>query len=105
MTDLQLLYKAIRDFFDETPVEEWSYPHFLKSFEPVIMANIDVIKVEEKGIWRKRFIKRLEKIIDDDAYSKQQRDTAKRLKEKVFSFQQSRQFCTAVVVHFLLVSY
>ncbi|RHZ76990.1 hypothetical protein Glove_186g105 [Diversispora epigaea] len=86
MTDLQLLYKAIRNFFDETPVEEWSYPHFLKSFEPVIMANIDVIKVEEKGIWRKRFITRLEKIIDDDAYSKQQRDTAKRLKEKNLSY-------------------
>ncbi|CAG8510230.1 8170_t:CDS:2 [Diversispora eburnea] len=69
MSNLQLLYKAIKDLFEEIPVEEWSYIHFLKLFEPLIMASIDTIKVEDKGTWRKRFITHLEKIIDDDGYS------------------------------------
>ncbi|CAG8548485.1 8074_t:CDS:2 [Paraglomus occultum] len=50
MTDLQPLY---RDYFDETSVEEWSYLHFLKSFESVIMANIDATKDGDKGTWGK----------------------------------------------------
>ncbi|CAG8645095.1 8744_t:CDS:2, partial [Diversispora eburnea] len=82
MTDLQLLYKAIRDFFDETPVEEWSYILFLESFKPVIMSVLDIAKRDEKATWRKRFIKRLEKIADDDAYTEQQRKNAILLKEK-----------------------
>ncbi len=47
--NLHLLYKAIRDYFDETPVEEWSYLHFLKSFKPVIMSNLDALKDADKG--------------------------------------------------------
>jgi hypothetical protein len=86
MTDLQPLHKAIKDYFDETPVEDWTYLHFLESFESAIMANIDVSKDADKGTWRKRFVKRLEKIIDDDAYNKEQKNTARRLKEKVFYF-------------------
>ncbi|CAI2199845.1 2754_t:CDS:1, partial [Funneliformis geosporum] len=43
----------IRDYFDETPVEEWEYLHFLKSFEPVIMSTIDTVKDTDKGTWRK----------------------------------------------------
>ena len=82
--DLHLLYKAIRDYFDETPVEEWAYLHFLESFEPVIMSTIDTAKDTDKGTWRKRFVTRLDKIANDDAYSEQQRNTANRLKEKVF---------------------
>ncbi|CAG8733853.1 3051_t:CDS:1, partial [Dentiscutata erythropus] len=39
----------------------------------------------EKALWRKRFIKCLEKIADDDAYNEFQRKKASRLKEKYFS--------------------
>ncbi|CAG8630227.1 15422_t:CDS:2, partial [Funneliformis mosseae] len=85
MTDLHCLYKAIRDYFDDTPVEEWSYLNFLNSFKPVIMSRLDVTKQEDKGTWRKRFITRLDKIAGDDAYSEQQRVLAILLKEKVFS--------------------
>ncbi|RHZ77015.1 hypothetical protein Glove_186g131 [Diversispora epigaea] len=70
------------DFFDETPVEEWSYILFLQSFKPVIMSVLDIAKRDEKATWRKRFIKRLEKIADDDAYTEQQRKNAILLKEK-----------------------
>ncbi|CAG8654404.1 8285_t:CDS:2, partial [Racocetra persica] len=85
MADLQLILKAIRDFFDETPVEEWSYIHFLETFKPVIILNLDIPIRDEKATWRKRFIKRLEKIADDDAYNKRQRNKAIRLKEKLLS--------------------
>src|SRR5437868_6983321 len=85
MEDLQLLYRAIRDFFDETPIEEWTYLNFLESFKPIIMSRLDVPK-QDKGTWRKRFTTRLEKIAEDDAYSEQQRKMAIRLKEKVFLF-------------------
>ncbi|RGB26030.1 hypothetical protein C1646_820666 [Rhizophagus diaphanus] len=82
---LHLLYKAIRDYFDETPVEEWSYLHFLKFFEPVIMSSVETTKDADKGTWRKRFVTRLEKIVNDGAYSEQQRNTAFRLKGKNLS--------------------
>jgi len=85
MTDSHCLYKAIRDYFDDTPAEEWSYLNFLNFFKPVIMSNLDVTEREDKGTWRKRFITRIDKIAEDDAYSEQQRVLAIRLKEKVFS--------------------
>ena len=48
------------------------------------MSTIDTAKDTDKGTWRKRFVTRLDKIANDDAYSEQQRNTANRLKEKVF---------------------
>ncbi|KAF0461427.1 hypothetical protein F8M41_000421 [Gigaspora margarita] len=83
MTDLHCLYKAIRDYFDDTPVEEWSYLNFLNLFKPFIMSKLDVTKQEDKGTWRKRFITRLDKIAGDDTYSEQQRALAIRLKETI----------------------
>ncbi|CAG8744646.1 12546_t:CDS:2, partial [Funneliformis caledonium] len=59
------------------------------TFKPVIMSKLDVPKQEDKGTWRKRFITRLDKIAEDDAYNEQQRKLAIRLKGK------SRQFYTA----------
>ncbi len=50
------------------------------------MANMDTTKDEDKGTWRKRFVKRLEKVIDDDAYNEQQKNKAKGLKENIFYF-------------------
>ncbi|CAG8499402.1 5130_t:CDS:2 [Funneliformis mosseae] len=85
MKDLHRLHKAIRDYFDYTPVEEWSYLNFLETFKPVIMSKLDVPKQEDKGTWRKRFITRLDKIAEDDAYNEQQRKLAIRLKEKLLS--------------------
>ncbi|CAG8581510.1 26029_t:CDS:2 [Dentiscutata erythropus] len=73
MSDLQLIHRAIRDFFDETPVEEWSYILFLESFKHVILSVLDITKRDEKATWRKRFIKRLETIAGDDAYTEQQK--------------------------------
>ncbi|CAI2185109.1 11297_t:CDS:2, partial [Funneliformis geosporum] len=35
---------------------------------PVIMSTIDTAKDTDKGTWRKRFITRLEKIVNDDTY-------------------------------------
>ncbi|RIA82994.1 hypothetical protein C1645_834485 [Glomus cerebriforme] len=66
MTDLHRLYKAIRDYFDDTPVEELSYLNFLETFKPVIMSKLDVPKQEDKGTWRKRFVTHLDKIAEDD---------------------------------------
>ncbi|CAG8614654.1 6629_t:CDS:10, partial [Cetraspora pellucida] len=82
MSDLQFIHRAIRDFFDETPVEEWSYILFLESFKHVILSVLDITKRDEKATWRKRFIKRLETIADDDAYTEQQRKKAIILIEK-----------------------
>ncbi|CAG8600688.1 9538_t:CDS:2 [Paraglomus occultum] len=75
MTDSHCLYnnKAIRDYFDDTPAEEWSYLNFLNFFKPVIMSNLDVTEREDRGTWRKRFITRIDKIVEGDAYSEQQR--------------------------------
>ena len=50
------------------------------------MSNVDATIDADKDTWRKRFITRLEKIMIDDAYSEQQRNTAKRLKGKVLVF-------------------
>ena len=83
MTESHLLCKAIRDYFDDTPAEEWSYLNFLDSFKPVIMSKSDASRREVQGTWRKRFITRLDKILKDDAYSEQQKKLALRLKEKV----------------------
>ncbi|CAG8560550.1 4099_t:CDS:2, partial [Acaulospora morrowiae] len=85
MTELQRIqriHKAIRDFFDETPVEEWSYIHFLKTFKPIIKSRLDITLRDEKATWKKRFVKQLEKIAEDDTYTEQQRNKAIRLKEK-----------------------
>lgn len=86
MTDLQPLYKVFRNYFNETSVKEWSYLYFLKSIEPVIMANIDITKNADKDTWRKRFVKCLEKIIDDDVYNEYHKNVVRHLKEKVFYF-------------------
>ncbi|CAG8502776.1 32845_t:CDS:10 [Gigaspora margarita] len=82
MSELQLIHRAIRDFFDETPVEEWTYILFLESFKHVILSELDISKRDAKATWRKRFLKRLETIADDDAYTEQQRKKAIILIEK-----------------------
>src|SRR5438128_1431230 len=84
MSSLQPLFKEIKLYFEETPFKEWSHLHFLETFKPVILSDLDSTKRQNKGTWIRRFKERLEKISVDEAYTKQERDYATRLSEEVF---------------------
>src|ERR1044072_2123023 len=86
MSSLQPLFKEIKLYFEETPFEEWSLLHFLGTFKPVILSNLDSTKRQDKGTWIRRFKERLEKISADKAYTEQERDCAMRLSKEVSFF-------------------
>ncbi|CAG8514720.1 5469_t:CDS:2, partial [Dentiscutata erythropus] len=87
MSSLQPLFKDIKLYFEETPFEEWSHLHFLETFKPVILSNLESTKRQDKGTWLRRFKECLEKISADEAYSNQERNYATHLSnEKPSSF-------------------
>ncbi|CAG8739045.1 6161_t:CDS:2, partial [Gigaspora rosea] len=75
----------IKLYFEETPFEEWSLLHFLETFNPVILSNLESTKRQDKGTWVRRFKERLEKISADEAYSDQEKDRAMHLSNEVMT--------------------